>query len=113
MTAFNQPEVQGKYKETQRKLEEAWIKFNTPTVKQGYMKAFRELSVLDKEELSPLKFEAMVTRNKMLEEEYLYGKHKSDEPVKKIMELEERGNELTAEIELLEQKRAGLQKKSG
>ena len=110
MTAFNQPEVQVKYKEAQRKLAEAWGKFNTPTVQQGYMKAFKELNVLDKEELSPLKFEAMVTRNKMLEEEYLFGKHKGDEPVKKIAELEERGNELTAEIEQLEEKRAGLQK---
>ena len=110
MTAFNQPDVQVKYKEAQRKLAEAWGKFNTPTVQQGYMKAFKELNVLDKEELSPLKFEAMVTRNKMLEEEYLFGKHKGDEPVKKIAELEERGNELTAEIEQLEEKRAGLQK---
>ena len=110
MTAFNQPDVQVKYKEAQRKLAEAWGKFNTPTVQQGYMKAFKELNVLDKEELSPLKFEAMVTRNKMLEEEYLFGKHKGDEPVKKIAELEERGNELTAEIEQLEEQRAGLQK---
>ena len=110
MTAFNQPDVQVEYKEAQRKLTEAWGRFNTPTVQQGYMKAFRELSVLDKEELSPLKFEAMVTRNKMLEEEYQYGKHKSDEPVKKIMELEERGNVLAVKIEDLEKKRAGLQK---
>jgi len=110
VTAFNQPGVQEKYKEAQRELEEAWGRFNTPTVQQGYMKAFRELSVLDKEELSPLKFEAMVTRNKMLEEEYQYGKHESDEPVKKIMELEERGNVLAVKIEDLEKKRAGLQK---
>ena len=110
MTAFNQPGVQVKYKEAQEKLAEAWGRFNTPAVQQGYIKAFRELNVLDKEELSPLKFEAMVTRNKMLEEEYLFGKHKGDEPVKKIAELEERGNELTAEIEQLEEKRAGLQK---
>jgi len=110
MTAFNQPDVQVKYKEAQEKLAEAWGRFNTPDVQQGYIKAFRELNVLDKEELSPLKFEAMVTRNKMLEEEYLFGKHKGDEPVKKIAELEERGNELTAEIEQLEEKRAGLQK---
>jgi len=110
MVAFNQPDVQEKYKEAQRKLAEAWGRFNTPTVQQGYIKAFRELNVLDKEELPPLKFEAMVTRNKMLEEEYLYGEHKDDEAVKKIAELEERGNELTAEVEQLEEKRAGLQK---
>ncbi len=109
MMAFNQPDVQGKYKETQRKLEEAWSKFNTPTVQQGYRKAFRELSVLDKEKLSPLKFEAMVTRNKMLEEEYLYGKHKSDEPEKKIKELGEHGEVLAVKIEHLEKKRAELQ----
>ncbi|MHC4140177.1 MAG: hypothetical protein ACYSR1_10080, partial [Planctomycetota bacterium] len=110
VTAFNQPEVQGKYKETQKKLEEAWGRFNTPAVKKEYMEAFRGLAVLDKEELEPLKFEAMVTRNKMLEEEYLYGKHKGGEPEKKIMALEERSNELAAEIELLEVKRAELQK---
>ncbi len=107
--AFNQPDIQEKYREAQKKLEEAWGAFNTPTVQQGYMKAFRDLNVLYKEGLSPLKFEAMVTRNKMLEEEYLYGKHKGDEPVKKIAELEERGNELAAEIGQLEQKRAELQ----
>ncbi|MBT3353411.1 MAG: hypothetical protein HN402_00685, partial [Candidatus Scalindua sp.] len=110
MTAFNQPDIQEEYKETQRKLAEAWGRFNTPTVQQGYIKAFRELNILDKEELSPLKFEAMVTRNKMLEEEYQFGKHKGGEPEKKILELEERGNELTAEIKQLEEKRAGLQK---
>jgi len=65
MTAFNQPDVQEKYKEAQGKLAEAWGRFNTPVVQQGYIKAFKELSVLDKEELSPLKFEAMVTRNKV------------------------------------------------
>ncbi|KHE93894.1 MAG: cytochrome c [Candidatus Scalindua rubra] len=110
VTAFNQPGVQEKYKEVQGRLEEAWSRFNTPTVQQGYMKGFRELNVLDKEELSPLKFEAMVTRNKMLEEEYQYGKHESGEPVKKIMELEERGSVLAVKIEDLEKKRAGLQK---
>ncbi len=110
MTAFNQPDIQEKYKEAQRKLAEAWGRFNTPTIQQGYIKAFHELNVLDKEELPPLKFEAMVTRNKMLEEEFLYGKHKDDESVRKIAELEVRGNELTAEIELLEQKRAELQR---
>ncbi|MBC8548857.1 MAG: hypothetical protein H8D23_04335, partial [Candidatus Brocadiales bacterium] len=107
---FNQPDVQEKYKEVQRKLEEARSQFNTPAVQQGYRKVFRELSLLDKEELSPLKFEAIVTRNKMLEEEYLYGKHKSHEPVKKIMELEEHGKALAAKIEDLKKKRAGFQK---
>ncbi len=107
--AFNQPEVQEKYKEIQRKLEDAWRQFNTPAVQQGYIKAFRELNVLDKKKLAPLKFEAMVTRNKMLEEEYLYGKHENDEPEKKIKELGERGKVLAAEIEQLEKKRAELQ----
>jgi len=37
-------------------------------------------------------------------------RHKGGEPEKKILELEERGNELTAEIKQLEEKRAGLQK---
>ncbi len=40
MTAFNQPDVQEKYKETQKKLQDGWSKLNTPTVKQGYLKAF-------------------------------------------------------------------------
>ncbi len=111
MTAFNQPEVQVRYKETQRKLEEAWSNFNTPTVQQGYMKTFRKLSVLDKKELSPLKFEAMVTRNKMLEAEYQYGAHKSGESEGKIKELEDSGKEMAVEIEHLEKKRAELQKK--
>ena len=35
MMAFNQPDVQVKYKETQRKLAEAWGRFNTPTVQHG------------------------------------------------------------------------------
>ena len=90
VSAFNQPEVQEKYKEVQKKLEAAWGKFNTPTVQQRYRKAYKELNVLDKEELSPLKFEAMVTRNKMLEEEYLYGKRKGSDSEGKIKELEKR-----------------------
>ncbi len=109
ITAFKQPDVQKKYKETQGKLEGAWNQFNTPTVQQGYMKAFKELSVLDKEKLAPLKFEAMVARNKMLEEEYKYGAHKGDGPEKKIKELGERGKVLAVEIKHLEKKRAELQ----
>ncbi len=91
MTAFNQPDVQERYKETQIKLQDAWNKFNTPTVQRGYIKAFTELRVLDKKELSPLKFEVMVTRNKLLEAEYQYGKHRSGESEGKINELEESG----------------------
>jgi len=65
---------------------------------------------LDKKELSPLKFEAMVTRNKMMEAEYQYGKYKGDESEKKIKELEDSGKEMAVEIEHLEEKRAELQK---
>ncbi|MHC4321831.1 MAG: hypothetical protein ACYST3_06100, partial [Planctomycetota bacterium] len=110
MTMFNQPDVQEKYKTIQKKLEEALNIFNSPKVQQEYRKAFRELKSLEKEELSPLRFEAMVTRNKLLEEEYLYGKHKSSESEGKIKELEERSKVLMAKIEDLEKKRVGLQK---
>ncbi len=109
VSAFNQPEVQGKYKEAQGKLQTAWRKFNTPTVQQKYRKVFKELNVLDKE-LSPLKFEAMVTRNKMMEEEYLYGKRKGGDSEGKIKELEGLGDELTGKIGNLEEKRAGLKR---
>ncbi|MCP4269379.1 MAG: hypothetical protein GY777_28045, partial [Candidatus Brocadiaceae bacterium] len=109
VSAFNQPEVQGKYKEAQGKLQTAWRKFNTPTVQQKYRKVFKELNALDKE-LSPLKFEEMVTRNKMMEEEYLYGKRKGGDSEGKIKELEGLGDELTGKIGNLEEKRAGLKR---
>ena len=110
VSVFNQPEVQEKYKVAQGKLQTAWRKFNTPTVQRRYRKAFKELNVLDKKELSPLKFEAMVTRNKMLEEEYLYGKRKGGNSEGKINELEELSKGLMAKIENLEEKRAGLKR---
>ncbi|GAX62455.1 tetraheam c type cytochrome, part of bc1 complex, complex III [Candidatus Scalindua japonica] len=109
MEEFSQPEVQEKYREIQEKLAVAWGRFNTPEVQQKYRKTFRELRVLDKEKLSPLKFEAMVTRNKMMEEEYRYGVHRSDESEGKIKALEERGKELAASIGQIEKKRAELQ----
>ncbi len=108
--AFNQPEVQEKYKEVQKKLETAWGKFNSTTVQQEYRKAYKELNVLDKKELSPLKFEAMVTRNKMLEAEYLYGKRKGGDSEEKIKKLEGLSKELTAKVEKLEEKRVGLKR---
>ncbi len=109
VAAFNQPDVQGKYKEAQRKLEDAWNRFNTPSVQQEYRKAFKELGVLDKKELAPLKFEAMVTRNKMLEAEYRYGKHMGGGSEEKIIELEESGKVMAVKIEHLETKRVELQ----
>lgn len=110
LSEFNQPEVQEKYREVQGKLEAAWKEFNTPAVQQRYRTSFKELKVLDKDELAPLKFEAMVTRNKMLEEEYLYAKRKGGSQEGKIEKLEERSTELAAKIESLEEKRAGLKK---
>jgi cytochrome c2 len=110
VSVFNQPEVQEKYKEVQGKLQTAWKKFNTPTVQQRYRKVYKELNVLDKEELSPLKFKAMVTRNKMMEAEYLYGKRKGSGSEDKIKKLEGLGNELTAKIGILEEKRVGLKR---
>ncbi len=110
LSVFNQPEVQKKYKEVQGKLQIAWRNFNTLTVQQRYRNASKELNVLDKKKLAPLKFEAMVTRNEMLEEEYLYGKHKGGDSEEKIKKLEELSRELEAKIGKLEEKKAGFKR---
>ena len=108
---FEQPDIQKNYKEVQVRLNGAWEDFRKPAIKHEYKKALKELRVLDAEELSPLKFEVIVTRNEMLEEEYLYGKYKRAESRRTIEELEEKNKELTAKIKHIEKKRAGLQKK--
>ncbi len=107
--AFEQPDVQKNYKDVQEKLNEARDAFMAPVIQKEYKKTLKELRTLDAAEISPLKFEAVAARNQMLEEEYLYGKYKTEESKKKIEVLEEKSKELTAKIKLLEEKRAGLQ----
>ena len=64
------------YKAAEEKLDKAKKEFKKPKIQREYKKNLAELHALDKKELAPLRFESIVLRNKMLEEEYLYGKYK-------------------------------------
>ena len=108
--AFGQPDKQYIYKAIEKKLNEAKEEFERPSTQYKYKKALEELHALDKEELAPLKFESIVTRNKMLEEEYLYGKYKREGSKKKIDEMDKKKKELAENIKHIEEKRTRLQK---
>ena len=114
---FGQPEEQYMYKAVQRKIDEAKEEFESPEVQNEYKKALEELRTLE-EELSPLRFEAIVTRNRMLEKKYLYGKYKKEEEnvkvedaVLSIINLDEKNKDLTEKIKYIVERRARLQKK--
>jgi mono/diheme cytochrome c family protein/cytochrome c551/c552 len=116
--AFGQPDVQYIYKEIEKKLNEAKEDFKKPGVQTEYRKTLEELRDLDKKELSPLRFESIVTRNKMLEEEYLYGKYKKmklrekiEDSVFSIVNMDQKSKKLTEKIKHIEDKRARLQKR--
>ena len=109
--AFEQPDVQLLYKAIEKKLNEAKKNFESPEIQDEYKKTLEELHALDKGELSPLRFEAIVIRNKMLEEEYLFGRYKEEGSSEKISNMEEKSKGLAEKIKHLEEKRAGLQKK--
>ncbi len=115
VSAFEQPDVQKEYKAVQEKLNEAEVNFKKPAIQIEYRKTLDELRVLEKEELSPLRFEAIITRNRMLEEEYLYGKYKKEElnekaedVVLRIINMDRKNKKLTGKIKYIESKRAHL-----
>ena len=109
VSAFKKPNVQWEYKETEEKFKEAIEKFKNPVVQFEYRKTLEELHALDKDELEPLRFEAIVTRNKMMEEEYVYGKRKSEESKKKIDDMSKRNKDLAVKVKHIEEKRVKLQ----
>ncbi|MDR4496787.1 MAG: c-type cytochrome [Candidatus Scalindua sp.] len=108
---LEEPEAQKKYAELKLKLEEAKENFERPVIQEEYQKALEKLQKLDKEELSPLKFEAIITRNKLQEEAYTYGKYKKEKTLETINKLEERKKELAKEIQRIEGKRAVYKKR--
>jgi mono/diheme cytochrome c family protein len=110
VASFGQSDKQYIYKAIEKKLNEAREEFERPSTQYKYNKALEELHALDKDELAPLKFESIVIRNEMLEEEYLYGKYKREESKKKIEEMDKRKNELAEKIKHIEEKRSRLQK---
>ncbi|MGR3311575.1 MAG: c-type cytochrome, partial [Candidatus Brocadiales bacterium] len=118
VSAFEQPDVQKEYEAIQEKLNEAEVNFKKPGVQVLYRKTLDELRVLEKEELSPLRFEAIITRNKMLEEEYLYGKYKKEElnekaedVVLRIANMDQKNKKLAEKIKSIESRRAYLQER--
>ncbi|MCR4290948.1 MAG: c-type cytochrome [Candidatus Scalindua sp.] len=109
--AFEQPGVPRSYKTIEKKLSEARKDFESPKIQDEYKKTLEALHALDKGELSPLRFEAIVLRNKMSEEKYLFGKYKKEGSTEKINVMEKKNKELAEKIERLDEKRAKLQKK--
>ncbi|MFQ5788644.1 MAG: hypothetical protein ACE5H1_11775, partial [Thermodesulfobacteriota bacterium] len=109
--AFGQQDEQDLYKAVERKLDKAKKEFKKPKIQREYKKTLAELHALDKKELAPLKFESIVTRNKMLEEEYLYGKYKRGESKRNILEMDDKSKKLAEKIKRIEEKRSELQRK--
>lgn len=111
LLAFQHPTIQQKYNAVKEKLDNAWNLFKKPDVQYEYNGILKELHALGTEELSPLKFRSIVTRNKMLEEEYLYGKYKSEETQNRIKELEKSSEEISVKIALVEVRRQKLKER--
>ncbi|MFQ5686393.1 MAG: c-type cytochrome [Candidatus Scalindua sp.] len=116
--AFEQQEEQDKYKAIERKLDKAKKEFGKPQIQAEYKKALDELRALDKDELAPLRFESIVIRNKMLEEEYLYGKYKylhgrrkREGSRRNVLKLDDKSKKLAEKIKRIEGKRTELQVK--
>ncbi|MFQ5965884.1 MAG: c-type cytochrome [Candidatus Scalinduaceae bacterium] len=105
LKAFQHPYIQQKYKEVQEGLNKAQEIFRSPVIQDEYKKKLKELRELDTKELSPLRFKGIVTRNEMMEEAYLYGKHKSEESKRKIKEFEKKGAEISAKMASIEARR--------
>ncbi len=109
--AFQDPEVQKEYVAIATKLKDAQDNFERDIIQEEYQKVLTKLEKLDKEELAPLKFEAIITRNKLQEEAYVYGKDKKEETLETIIHLEDRNRELAETIAEVEGRRAILQEK--
>ncbi len=114
--AFEQQDEQDLYKAVEQKLDKAKNEFEKPKIQLKYKKILDELRALDKNELAPLTFESIVTRNKMMEAEYQYGKHKylhgtrnREESKRNILELDDKSKKLAEKIKLVEEKRVELQ----
>jgi len=116
--AFEQQGEQDLYKAVEQKLDKAKNEFNKPKIQREYKKTLAELHALDKKELAPLRFESIVTRNKMMEAEYQYGKHEDlhgrrlrEGAKRKVLELDDKSKVLAEKIKRIEEKRAKLQGK--
>lgn len=105
LLAFQHPYIQEKYKEVQEGLNKAQEVFKSPVIQDEYKKTLKELRELDTKELSPLRFKGMVTRNEAMEAAYLYGEYKSEESMRKIKELEEKGTKISAKMASIEARR--------
>jgi len=108
LAAFQNPVIQKNYKEAQAKLNKALEEYRRPDIQDRYKKAMADMRVLDKKELAPLKFDAVVNRNELMEQTYLFETYKKDENRQKIKEMEERGEQLEAKVRSVEKKRARL-----
>ena len=113
LKAFQNPVIQKEYKVAQGKLNKALEDFKKPQIQEGYKKILAELQVLDKKELAPLSFKAIVNRNELMEQAYLYGKYKKEETRKRIKEMEARNEQLTAKVNSVKREKAKLQKRLG
>ncbi|MCP5007037.1 MAG: c-type cytochrome [Planctomycetes bacterium] len=108
---LKEPEAQKEYQALKVKLKDAQDNFERPIIQVEYQKVLDKLIKLDKEELAPLKFEAIINRNMLQEEAYAYGHDKDDEILESITGMEEHNTELAEQIGAVESKRAVLQKK--
>ncbi|GJQ58306.1 MAG: hypothetical protein D8M57_05710 [Candidatus Scalindua sp. AMX11] len=106
---LKEPGVQKEYVSLKTKLKDAEDNFERDIIQVEYQKVLRELETLDKEELEPLKFEAIITRNKLQEVAYKYGTDKSDKIAETIQNLEERNSELAVSINEVQGRREVLQ----
>ena len=111
LIAFQNPVIQKEYKDAQDKLNKAWEDFRESETQKKYKKTLADLLALDKNELSPLKFKAVVNRNELMEVAYLFGHDKSEEMRNKIKEMEAKNEKYAAEIENYEKEKAELQKR--
>ena len=109
--AFSDPVIHKEYLTLTAKLKDANENFNRPIIQEEYQKALKKLEKLDKDELEPLKFDAIITRNKLQEVAYVYGRSKKEETLKTIDGLEQKNKDLAEKIGKLEGRRAVLQSK--
>lgn len=108
---FESPDVQEKYMEVKKHLDEAKNAFFSYNTKQYYDGLLSQKKILEEKQLPPLMFELTVIRSKLLEQQYLYSIEHSENTLKKIHELEEKIIQFESRIQDTKHRRGELLKR--
>ena len=108
---FDGPDVQKEYQEVAQKLEKAKKEFKMSGNQNEFNKLEEAIRNIRSKELSPLQLQLSDIRNRVLEEEYLYTKDRTEERKVILDKLKEEASEALSIVEKVKARLAEMQER--